>query len=298
VKRFSGGGGLSWQLFQPADYRNDRFFNARILILIFEQLHCFVNETSMLKPGRSLYFCCVDFIRTSPVPGKMKFKTHVMRTIFSAVIIAMATLVSCAQKTQTTNNKIMENNDGRVNNPALPATEVATFANGCFWCTEAIFEELDGVISATSGYSGGNTPNPNYKEVCSGETGHAECLQIIYDPNKISFDELLAVFWETHDPTTLNRQGADVGTQYRSAIFYHNEEQKEKAEKYKAELDKSGAFSKPIVTEITAFTKFYPAEDYHQQYFELNEGNNPYCSIVIRPKLDKFRKVFKDKLKH
>ncbi len=176
-------------------------------------------------------------------------------------------------------------------------TDTATLANGCFWCTEAIFEQLDGVISAVSGYTGGQTKKPTYKEVCSGLTGHAECLQIVYDPAKISFTELLEVFWETHDPTTLNQQGADVGTQYRSGIFYHNEEQKQLAEKLKAELDKSGAFDKPIVTEITPFTIFYPAEDYHQQYFENNEDKNPYCRIVIRPKLDKFRKVFQDKLK-
>jgi peptide-methionine (S)-S-oxide reductase len=176
-------------------------------------------------------------------------------------------------------------------------TDTATFANGCFWCTEAIFEELDGVISAESGYTGGQTPNPTYKEVCTGETGHAEALQIVYDPSKITFDELLEVFWQTHDPTTLNQQGADIGTQYRSGVFYHNTEQKQKAEKYKAELDKSGAFDRPIVTEITPFTEFFPAEDYHQQYFENNENKNPYCKIVIRPKLDKFRKVFKEKLK-
>ena len=179
----------------------------------------------------------------------------------------------------------------------LLRTETATFANGCFWCTEAIFEELKGVKNATSGYAGGTSENPTYKEVCSGTTGHAECLQIIYDPAVISFDELLEVFWETHDPTTLNRQGADAGTQYRSAVFYHSEEQKQKAEKYKAELDKSGAFNKPIVTEITPAGKFYPAENYHQQYYENNENLNPYCKIVIRPKLDKFRKVFKDMLK-
>jgi peptide-methionine (S)-S-oxide reductase len=153
------------------------------------------------------------------------------------------------------------------------------------------------VISAESGYTGGQTEKPTYKEVCSGQTGHAECLQIVYDTAIISFEELLEVFWETHDPTTLNRQGADVGTQYRSGIFYHTTEQKEKAEKYKAELDKSGAFNNPVVTEITPFTKFYPAEDYHQQYFENNENTNPYCKIAIRPKMDKFRKVFKDKLK-
>lgn len=181
----------------------------------------------------------------------------------------------------------------------IPATgtDTAVFANGCFWCTEAIFEQLDGVISAVSGYTGGHVKNPTYKEVCTGQTGHAEALQIVYDPAKISFDELLEVFWETHDPTTLNRQGNDIGPQYRSGIFYLNQEQKEKAEKYKKELDQSGAFDKPIVTEITPFTVFYPAEDYHQQYFENNENANPYCQIVIRPKLDKFRKVFKDKLK-
>jgi len=212
---------------------------------------------------------------------------------------SLLTLASCAQKSgenniQPTKNKTMlTTND--INNPK--GTAVATFANGCFWCTEAIFEELDGVIAATSGYSGGHTKNPTYKEVCTGETGHAECLQIVYDSSKISFEDLLEVFWETHDPTTLNRQGADVGTQYRSAIFYHNPEQKQEAEKYKAALDQSGAFDNPIVTEISPFKSFYPAEDYHQQYFENNENTNPYCRIVIRPKLDKFRKVFKDRLK-
>lgn len=221
-----------------------------------------------------------------------------MKTTFTTTIVALITLLSCAQKAPTSVNVTKENNMEPKNQNPLPAVETATFANGCFWCTEAIFEELEGVISATSGYTGGTVENPTYKQVCTGETGHAECLQIVYDPLKITFDELLEVFWETHDPTTLNRQGADAGTQYRSGIFYHNQEQKEKAEKYKAELDKSGAFDKPIVTEITAFSKFYPAEDYHQQYFENNENSNPYCKIVIRPKLDKFRKVFKDKLKH
>ena len=176
-------------------------------------------------------------------------------------------------------------------------TDTATFATGCFWCTEAIFEELNGVLSVTSGYSGGTVNNPTYKEVCTGETGHAECVQIVYEPNKITFDELLEVFFEVHDPTSLNRQGADVGTQYRSAIFYHNAEQKQKAEYYKNELDKSGAFDKSIVTEITPFSKFYPAEDYHQEYYENNKNSNPYCSIVIKPKIDKFQKVFAKKLK-
>jgi peptide-methionine (S)-S-oxide reductase len=175
-------------------------------------------------------------------------------------------------------------------------TDTTTFGTGCFWCTEAVFQELKGVIKVTSGYSGGQVPHPSYEEVCSGSTGHAECLQIVYDPAVISFDELLEVFWESHDPTTLNRQGNDVGTQYRSAIFYHNEEQKEKAEHYKAELIRNKAYDKPIVTEITPFKVFYPAENYHQDYYNLH-GTQPYCRLVIRPKLEKFEKVFKDKLK-
>ena len=175
--------------------------------------------------------------------------------------------------------------------------DTATFATGCFWCTEAIFEQLSGVVKVTSGYSGGKVEKPTYKEVCTGETGHAECVQVLYEPDKISFDELLEVFWQVHDPTTLNRQGADEGTQYRSAIFYHNAAQKEKAEKYKKELDDSGAFSKPIVTEISPATKFYPAEDYHQEYYANNKNTNPYCAVVIRPKLEKFQKVFGKKIK-
>src|SRR5262245_22138637 len=181
-----------------------------------------------------------------------------MKAAFTCMIAGLSALFSCAQQSGDTKSKNITINKTMDNNatPAGVKTDTATFANGCFWCTEAIFEELDGVISATSGYSGGSTVKPTYKEVCTGETGHAECLQIVYDPAKISFDELLAVFWETHDPTTLNQQGADIGTQYRSGIFYHNEEQKAKAEKYKVELDKSGAYDRPIVTKITAFTKF------------------------------------------
>ncbi len=185
----------------------------------------------------------------------------------------------------------------KIASPKNEKLDTATFANGCFWCTEAIFEELNGVASAVSGYTGGHTENPTYKEVCNGTTGHAECIQVTYDPHVISFDELLEVFWKTHDPTTLNRQGNDIGTQYRSAIFYHNEEQKQKAEIYKKELDNSGAWTNPIVTEISPFTIFYPAENYHQQYFEVNGNANPYCQFVIQPKLEKFRKVFADKRK-
>lgn len=172
----------------------------------------------------------------------------------------------------------------------------ATFGSGCFWCTEAVFEELNGVHSVVSGYAGGNVVNPSYEAVCSGKTGHAEVTQITYDPKIISFDELLEVFWKTHDPTTLNRQGNDIGTQYRSAIFYHNEEQKNLAEKYKAELDKSGAWDNPIVTEISPLKNYFPAEDYHQEYY-ANNPNQGYCAFVIAPKLEKFKKVFKDKLK-
>ncbi|MBK5272382.1 MAG: peptide-methionine (S)-S-oxide reductase MsrA [Bacteroidia bacterium] len=221
-----------------------------------------------------------------------------MKNILLLATLSITSLFSCKEKSAVTTNLLLDNLNTMNNDASVPVkTETATFANGCFWCTEAVFEELDGVISATSGYTGGQTENPTYKQVCTGETGHAEALQIVYDPAKISFDELLEVFWKTHDPTTLNRQGADVGTQYRSGIFYHNEKQKQTAEKYKDELNKSGAFSNPIVTEITPYTKFYPAENYHQQYFENNENSNPYCKIVIRPKLEKFRKVFKEKLK-
>ena len=174
--------------------------------------------------------------------------------------------------------------------------EVATFAAGCFWCTEAVFQRLKGVVNIESGYSGGSVPNPTYEAVCTGQTGHAECTQITFDPKIISFKELLEIFWKTHDPTTLNRQGNDTGTQYRSAIFYHSDEQKELAEKYKKELDSEKIWKYPIVTEIVPFKKFYKAEDYHQDYYNRN-GSQPYCSFVITPKLEKFKKVFADKLK-
>jgi peptide-methionine (S)-S-oxide reductase len=174
--------------------------------------------------------------------------------------------------------------------------DIATFGSGCFWCTEAIFEGVRGVQSVVSGYSGGTVPNPSYEAVCSEKTGHAEASQITYDPRVISYDELLEIFWKTHDPTTLNQQGNDMGTQYRSVVFYHNEEQKMKAVHYKNELNKSGAWDNPIITEITAFSKFYKAEDYHQHYFERNPYQG-YCSFIIAPKVEKFRKVFSEKLK-
>jgi peptide-methionine (S)-S-oxide reductase len=174
--------------------------------------------------------------------------------------------------------------------------ETATFGAGCFWCTEAVFQRLKGVVKVESGYSGGSVPNPTYEAVCTGKTGHAECTQIYFDPKIISFKELLEVFWKTHDPTTLNKQGADVGTQYRSVIFYHNEEQKLLAEKYKHELDSAKIWNDPIVTEISPLKIFYKAEDYHQNYYNQN-GNQPYCSFVITPKIEKFKKVFAEKLK-
>jgi len=174
--------------------------------------------------------------------------------------------------------------------------EKATFGSGCFWCTEAVFERLEGVQSAISGYSGGKYENPTYREVTTGLSGHAEVVQITYDPDVLSYEMLLKVLWKTHDPTTLNRQGADVGTQYRSVIFYHNNAQKELAEKYKKKLDESGAYDDPIVTEIMAFSAFYKAEEYHQEYYELNRSQ-PYCQYVIAPKIDKLEVVFGDLLK-
>jgi len=174
--------------------------------------------------------------------------------------------------------------------------ETVTFGSGCFWCTEAMFQQLKGVSSVVSGYSGGHVENPSYEQVCTGRTGHAEVCQIQFDPEQIPFEELLDVFFSTHDPTTLNRQGNDVGTQYRSVIFYHSERQKQIAERVKAELGESGTWKNPIVTEIVPFEKFYPAEDYHQNYFR-NNPNQGYCRLVISPKLDKFQKVFKLKLK-
>lgn len=180
--------------------------------------------------------------------------------------------------------------------PKAPATETATFGSGCFWCTEAVFQRLKGVSKVVSGYTGGTTKNPTYKEICTGETGHAEVVQVTFDPKVISYPELLEVFWRSHDPTTLNRQGADSGTQYRSVIFTHSDAQKEAATAYKKKIDAAKVFDKPVVTEITPAVKFYPAEDYHQNYFNTNP-KQPYCRAVITPKVDKLKDVFKDKLK-
>ncbi len=213
-----------------------------------------------------------------------------MKALFFIAFLTVA-LSSCAQQQQ---KKLAD-----MNNEPIPAglkTDTATFGEGCFWCTEAFFQRLDGVLKVVSGYGGGHVENPSYEEVCDKTTGHAELARIIYDPSKITYDELLEVFWKTHDPTTMNQQGNDVGPQYRSVIFYHNTEQQKKAEHYKEVLDKSGAWDKPIVTAIEPFKNFYPAENYHQNYYNDNQGQG-YCRFVIRPKLEKFEKVFKNKLK-
>jgi peptide-methionine (S)-S-oxide reductase len=176
-------------------------------------------------------------------------------------------------------------------------TDTATFGAGCFWCVEAIFQQVKGVLKVRSGYCGGHVLNPTYEEVCQKNTGHAEVIQLVYDPTVISYDELLEIFWKTHNPTTLNRQGNDEGPQYRSAVFFHSEEQRQKAEIYKDALNKSGAFDAPIVTTIEPYMNYSEAEKYHQNYYNQNKQSNPYCYYVIQPKLEKFQKVFSAKLK-
>jgi len=207
-------------------------------------------------------------------------KTAITLVVAGFIHLALSGCIPVSQKVNT-----------EMNQTENISTDTATFGGGCFWCTEAIFLQLKGVIRVESGYSGGTRPNPTYEQVCSGATGHAEVTQIVFDPAVIGFEELLEVFWKTHDPTTLNRQGADVGTQYRSVIFYHNEKQREQAESYKSKLLASGAWDNPIVTEISPFKAFYKAEDYHQNYYNNNK-RAPYCTFVIGPKLEKFEKVF------
>lgn len=212
------------------------------------------------------------------------------------VYILMAVLcisaLACGQKVAEQTNNAMTQSSLK-NESEL---ETATFGSGCFWCTEAVFLNVDGVHKVESGYEGGKVKNPTYKEVCSGLTGHAEVIQVKFDPKVVTYDELLEIFWQTHDPTTLNKQGADEGTQYRSVVFYHTDEQKRKAEFYKNELGQKKVFDAPIVTEISPASTFYKAEDYHQNYYNLN-ASAPYCSYVITPKLEKFKKVFKSRLK-
>ncbi len=206
-------------------------------------------------------------------------------------------LSSCAQN-QKKDIPTMETEKNSVSSlkSQVSGLDTATFGAGCFWCVEAQFEMLEGVAKVESGFSGGHVKNPSYKEVCTGSTGHAEVCNIYYDPKKISYEEMLYAFWQTHDPTQMNRQGNDVGTQYRSVIYYHNDKQKQLAEEYKKKLNDEKVYESPVVTEISPFTVFYKAEDYHQNYFNQN-GNESYCQFVVRPKVEKFQKVFKGKLK-
>ena len=208
------------------------------------------------------------------------------------IFLALLPFSFCAKDKNIKVPKSIEINNMEAKNEM----EVATFAGGCFWCTEAVFLELNGVKSVVSGYIGGRTINPTYSEIGTGETGHAEAIEITFDPNLISFGELLEIFFATHDPTTLNRQGADVGTQYRSEIFYHNAAQKQLSEDYIALMTSENTFGKPIVTKISAATTFYEAEDYHQNYYNQNKTAG-YCSYVITPKIDKLKKMYQDKLK-
>jgi peptide-methionine (S)-S-oxide reductase len=211
-----------------------------------------------------------------------------LQTMLSLTLFISA----CAQPAEKS-KKVSAKEDKKTN----MHTETITLGNGCFWCTEAIFQQVKGVTKVTSGYSGGHVENPTYEQVCEKTTGHAEVLQVEFDTTQVTVDEILEIFWQTHDPTTLNKQGNDVGPQYRSVIFYHNDYQKERSEFFKKQLDASGAFGNKIVTAIEPFTNFYAAENYHQDYYKRN-GNQPYCYFVIRPKLEKFEKAFKDKIKH
>ncbi len=228
----------------------------------------------------------------------MKFSIPLRRKTTHNYLLGFLCLLSCgaAGRQDPSNSKIEPSvTENMVYNDTL-TRETATFGAGCFWCVEAIFLQLNGVYKVESGYSGGTVVNPTYKQVCAGTTGHAEVIQVTYDPQVIAYDDLLEVFWQVHDPTTLNRQGADVGTQYRSVVFYHNNFQKERAEYFKKKLQDEGVYKDPIVTEISSFTTFYKAEDYHQNYFNQN-GSDFYCTMVIQPKVDKFKKAFSSKLK-
>ena len=223
--------------------------------------------------------------------NKFGFKTQIMKKIIG-VFLALLPFSFCAKEKNIIVPKSIEKNKMEIKD----GMEVATFAGGCFWCTEAVFLELNGVKSVVSGYIGGKTVNPTYSEIRNGDTGHAEAIEITFDPKKISFGELLEIFFATHDPTTLNRQGNDIGTQYRSEIFYHNPIQKELAEGYIALMTTENTFGKPIVTKISPATTFYEAEDYHQNYYNQNKTQG-YCSYVITPKIDKLKKMYQDKLK-
>lgn len=215
----------------------------------------------------------------------MKFQ---ILTLLVCLLIA-----SCTSEARNKADEKIHGDNEKMSNVNL---EIATFGGGCFWCVEAIFQELEGVEKVVSGYAGGHKENPTYKEVCTGTTGHAEVTQIYYDKTKITYDELLLAFFSSHDPTTLNRQGGDVGTQYRSVVFYNNEAEKQATESMIKKLTDEQVYSSKIVTEVSPMPKFYPAEDYHQNYFALNP-NQSYCAVVINPKVTKFKKQFKEKLK-
>jgi peptide-methionine (S)-S-oxide reductase len=221
-------------------------------------------------------------------------RVAVLAALAASMLLA-AGLVSCDRRQVPPENPVPA--------PAPPPppgptaeTRLATFGGGCFWCVEALFERLEGVVSVESGYAGGSLEKPTYKQVCRGDTGHAEVVQVRYDPAKVTYEALLEVFFKTHDPTTPNRQGADEGTQYRSIVLYHDEEQRRVAESVKRDLDASGAFDAPIVTQIVPYDGFWRAEDYHQGYYDAN-ASQPYCQTVIAPKVKKLEKVFRDRLK-
>lgn len=219
---------------------------------------------------------------------------------FALSLLSLLGLTACAQKGDTQgyphSKSFQQMNQSPTPSPNTKGLQVATFGAGCFWCTEAQFQQLKGVEKVESGYMGGHLKNPSYTQVCTGNTGHAEVSRITYDPKIVSYDELLAAFWTAHDPTQLNRQGNDVGTQYRSVIYYYDDEQHQKAQHYKDQLNKENAFGATVVTEISPASEFYVAEDYHQNYYNQNK-NEPYCQFVVAPKLEKFKKVFAGKLK-
>ncbi len=220
----------------------------------------------------------------------MILKNFTLSRVLTGNLFAVFMLTACARSDH------FQTSLSNIHSMTNTKTDTATLGAGCFWCVEAVFQQLDGVLKVTSGYSGGHVVNPTYEQVCTKTTGHVEVAQIVYDPSKLSFEKLLEVFWKTHDPTTIDQQGNDRGPQYRSAIFYNSEEQKNIAEELKAALDKSGAWSSPVVTSIEPLKSFYVAEDYHQNYYN-NNTDQMYCRYVIQPKLDKFEKVFQDQLK-
>jgi len=221
-----------------------------------------------------------------------------MKAIAKTLTLLMfaAGIQACGQSVPNSDSAKTDSSKTKSMTIMTPVYDTATFGAGCFWCVEAQFQLLAGVISVASGYSGGTVKNPSYDMVCTGRTGHAEVCQIVFDTTKITYDEMLAAFWQCHDPTQLNRQGNDVGAQYRSVIYYHSDDQKTRAEHYKNEMNSKNTWGAPVVTEISPFTVFYKAEGYHQNYYNENKQQG-YCQFVVRPKVEKFKEVFKDKLK-